>query len=71
MTFGSALEQLKMGLKVKRTGWNGANMWLMLQIPTSDSKMTLPYIYMCTVDGHYVPWLASQTDMLSEDWDTL
>jgi hypothetical protein len=30
--------------------------------------MTLPYIYMRTADGQNVPWLASQTDMLSEDW---
>ena len=34
-----------------------------------DQKMDLPYIYMVTVDGTRVPWLASQTDMLAEDWD--
>jgi len=43
-------------------------MWLALQIPDEHSKMTLPYIYMSTVDGKLVPWLASQTDMLAEDW---
>lgn len=28
----------------------------------------LPYLMMKTVDGSYVPWLASQTDILAEDW---
>lgn len=28
----------------------------------------LPYIMMRTVDGSFVPWLASQTDVLAEDW---
>lgn len=27
-----------------------------------------PYIIMKTVDGEYVPWVASQTDLLAEDW---
>jgi hypothetical protein len=43
-------------------------MWLHLQSPDAGSKMTLPYIYMRTVDGALVPWLASQTDMLATDW---
>jgi len=28
----------------------------------------LPWIGMCTADNSFVPWLASQTDMLAEDW---
>lgn len=36
-----------------------------------QGKMTLPYIYMYTAQGDNVPWLASQTDMLSEDWVTI
>jgi hypothetical protein len=66
--FGWALEQLRFGRKVCRKGWNG--MYLELQVPDEHSKMTLPYIYMKTVQGDLVPWLASQTDMLSEDWVT-
>jgi hypothetical protein len=68
MTFSRALEALKDGKKVSRNGWNGKGMWLALQTPTELSKMTLPYLYMSTVDGKLVPWLASQTDMLAEDW---
>lgn len=66
--FGSAIKALKDGYKVKREGWNGKGMFLQLQTPDAGSKMTLPYIYMSTVTGDLVPWLASQTDMLAEDW---
>jgi hypothetical protein len=66
--FGTALEFLKLGRRVARIGWNGKNMWLELQIPDEHSKMSLPYIYMKTADGKLVPWLASQTDMLAEDY---
>ncbi len=66
--FGQAIEALKSGKRVARTGWNGKGMWLELQRPDAHSKMTLPYIYMKTADSNNVPWLASQTDMLSEDW---
>lgn len=68
MNFGSAIEALKDGKKVARHGWNGKNMYLELQVPDEHSKMSLPYIYMYTADQNLVPWLASQTDMLSEDW---
>jgi hypothetical protein len=69
MTFGQAIELLKQGVKVAREGWNGKGMWLALQRPDSGSKMSLPYIYMSTATDDLVPWLASQTDMLAEDWD--
>lgn len=68
MNFGQAIEFLKSGGRVARLGWNGKDMWLALQHPDVHSKMTLPYIYMRTVTGGLVPWLASQTDMLAEDW---
>lgn len=68
MTFGNAIEELKAGKKVSREGWNGKGMWLALQVPDAGSKMSLPYIYMSTVTGALVPWLASQTDVLAEDW---
>ena len=67
--FGWALDRLKAGMKVARKGWNGKGMWLNLQVPDAHSKMSLPYIYMKTADNHQVPWLASQTDMLAEDWE--
>jgi hypothetical protein len=66
--FGHALEHMRAGALVARKGWNGKNMHLALQFPDEHSKMTLPYIYMKTVQGDLVPWLASQTDLLAEDW---
>ena len=66
--FGAAVSLLKAGKRVSRIGWNGKGMWLELQVPDAHSKMSLPYIYMCTAQGDLVPWLASQTDVLAEDW---
>ena len=71
MDFGQALMYLRTGSKVARAGWNGKNMWLALQRPDTHSKMTLPYIYMSTVQGDLVPWLASQTDLLADDWSVV
>lgn len=68
MDFGDAIRLLKSGGRVSRSGWNGKGMWLELQTPDAHSKMSLPYIYMRTVTGDLVPWLASQTDMLASDW---
>ena len=74
MNFGQALEALKSNGKVQRAGWNGSGLWLELQVPDSHSKMTLPYIFMSypldakNTPGARVPWLASQTDLLAEDW---
>lgn len=76
-SFGEAIKYLKRGLKVKRLGWNGKGIYLEMQRPDEHSKMTLPYIYIVTdnliTDNPHalkgvVPWLASQTDMLAEDW---
>ena len=77
MNFGIALEEVKKGKKIARKGWNGKGIYLELQLPDEHSKMTLPYIYIVTngliTDNPHAPkgmapWLASQTDMLAEDW---
>lgn len=80
MDFGKALEALKAGKKVRRRGWNGKGIYIELQRPDAYSKMTLPYIYIVTnglvtdnpdAPKGVVPWLASQTDMLAEDWEVV
>lgn len=80
MTLGAALEVLKAGKRVARAGWNGKGLWLELQAPAADSEMTLPYIFLkypatpasdtapATHINARVPWVASQTDMLAEDY---
>ena len=69
MDFGKALKELRAGWTVSRAGWNGKDMYLSLQLPDENSLMTLPYIWMKTADFQKVPWLASQTDLLAEDWE--
>lgn len=74
--FGYALDALKEGLKLRRSGWNGKDMHIAAQFPDEGSLNTLPYIYIeypvghpAYPDGCRVPWLASQTDLMCEDWE--
>lgn len=53
---------------IQRNGWNGKDLKVKLQQPDLLSKMTLPYLYIEYPDGKTCPWLASQTDLLSNDW---
>lgn len=66
---GWAVLHMQSGDRVTRRGWNGPGQHLALLSPTRNSKMTLPYIYIHTVQGDLVPWLASQTDVLATDWE--
>jgi hypothetical protein len=80
LDFSVALAALKAGRSVARRGWNGKGLRVSLQVPNALSKMTLPYLYMsypatpasdnapASHLGANVPWLASQTDILAEDW---
>ena len=79
MDFGDVIRLMKKdhNRKFAREGWNGKGIYIQLQVPDENSKMTLPYIYivtsnLVTSNPHapkgVVPWLASQTDMLAEDW---
>ena len=69
MDFGDAVKKMKYrGGRFARDGWNGKNQYIELQRPDEHSKMSLPYIFIRTVQGDLVPWLASQTDMLADDW---
>lgn len=68
VSFSQALEWLKKGMKVQRDGWNGKGMWLELQKPDANSKMKRPYIFINPGPEWVVPWVASQADLLSDDW---
>ena len=68
MSFGHAIQAMKEGHRVQRANWNGPGQFIELQNPDENSKMNLPYIFISTVHGQLVPWLASQTDMLANDW---
>lgn len=69
--FSAALLALKGGSAVQRTGWNGKGLKVWMQNPDKHSKMTLPYLYIEYPSGSRCPWLASQTDILSDDWHVL
>lgn len=71
MDFGWAIQALKNGNAVTRAGWNGKGQFLLMQRPDANSKMSLPYIFISTVTNDRVPWLASQSDMLAEDWQAI
>ena len=68
LCFSSALKLVKNGIKISRQGWNGKGLWVEIQRPDQHSKMTLPYLYLNYPTGERVPWLASQTDILANDW---
>lgn len=87
--FDVALQQMKLGYRVQRIGWNGKGMWICKgnghpELPAeafwnphtkafAESQGgfadVLPYLIMKTADNKILMgWLASQTDMLAEDW---
>ncbi len=68
--FSFALLQLKQGNPVTRVGWNGKGMCISLaktKVMWEHTPLE-PFIVMKTVQNKWVPWLASQTDLLSDDW---
>ena len=83
MDFGDAIRAMKDGKRVAREGWNGKGMFLFLVNGSTftvnrDPLMSImgegtqvqyhAHIDMKTAQGYVVPWLASQSDMLSDDW---
>lgn len=79
MNFGQALEAMKASKMVQRAGWNGKNMHIYLEdhfsfpiragIYKGESREYDPCICMFTAQGTHQPgWLASQADMLADDW---
>ena len=93
LTFGLAIEAMKLGKKVARAGWNGKDMYVVmmpaLQLPPHNTQEPgakvndrtakfigddqplncQPYCAMFNAQKEWIPgWLASQSDMLSEDW---
>jgi len=75
LDFGDAIRTLKNGKKVARAGWNGKGMFLQLvncyNVPVSPTSALLDWIGMKTADDCFVPWNASQVDVLAEDWEIL
>lgn len=84
MTFSEALGHIKDGRRAARAGWNGRDMFIFL-VPGRTFRVDRPpllgiyapgtevryhaHIDMKTAQGYVVPWLASQSDLLSNDWE--
>ena len=82
--FGDAIKYVKRGLKVKRKGWNGKNQYIQLATGilynTADktivncdheaigNKAVAFVVAFVGTSGVQMGWLASQADMLAEDW---
>ena len=83
MNFGDALVALKQGQRVARKGWNGKDMYVFLAddvefntdadisefYGSADGVYVARMLVLRTAQGNFQPgWLASQADMLAEDW---
>lgn len=83
MTFGKALGYCKEGLRIKREGWNGKDQYVELATCISYKNADGEIINVGHKDignkalafvgtrGVQLGWLASQADMLAEDWTVL
>lgn len=85
MDFSDALTLLKQGDRVARKGWNGKGMWIFLARAEAnaisykgEAHYCRPFIGMYPADQsdeefypEVIPWLASQADLLAEDWETV
>jgi len=86
LDFSKALEALKEGKRIAREGWNGKGMFLflvngsnfavsrepLLSIMGEGAEVTYrPHIDMKDAEGKIVPWFASQTDLLANDWQVI
>lgn len=86
MDFSGALFSIKQGNRLRRTGWNGPDQFVFL-VPGSKFFVNRPPLlgiypkgtqidYQAHIDirnqqGQIVPWLASQGDLMAEDWEVL
>lgn len=84
MNFGEALEQVKLGQKICRSGWNGRGMFI-YYVPADKYKSCTPigdtvadnegyvsyepYLAIKNVKGTVSTWVPSINDCLAEDWE--
>ena len=84
ISFWDAIEFLRQGRAMRRKNWNWKGMFIYLvgsnsyPAQTDIAKKTIgdfvdyqEYIAFKTQDGTVVPWVASQSDILSNDWQTV
>lgn len=86
LNFSQALDMIKQGAKLARSGWNGKDQFVFL-VPGSRFEVNrppllgiypegtvveyCPHIDIKNQQGQVVPWLASQGDLMAEDWEVI
>ena len=80
MTFGEAIQKAKTGARIQRKGWNGKNQYVELATclsykNTSGEIVNVDHeaignnaLAFVGTSGVQIGWLASQADMLADDW---
>ena len=80
MNFGNAFEAVKAGKRASRAGWNGKGQYIELAtcvsyknvageiVNVSHEALGSNAIAFVGTSGVQLGWLASQADMLAEDW---
>ena len=80
MNFGQAIDAIKRGHKAAREGWNGKNQYIELAskigyinadgytVNAEHEAIGNKAIAFVGTSGVQLGWLASQADMLAEDW---
>lgn len=82
MTFGEAVEELKLGKQITRAGWNGKGMFLFYVgsaewtvheklLPLVEGMVGQSWIAMKTAQEMITPWAPVQSDVLSNDWSVV
>ena len=81
MNFGLALEAAKKGLRIARSGWNGRGMYVFLadiqelntradlsEFQDQDVEISELLVLRTAQETMQPGWLATQSDMLADDW---
>ena len=80
MSFGEAIAAVKEGKRIQRIGWNGKNQYVELAtaisyvnpmgeiINVNHEAVGSAALAFVGTSGVQLGWLASQADMLAEDW---
>ncbi len=68
MRFDEALRLIRSGASLFRKGWHAQHEWVRLTAFLHGFPVRLPFLAFRTVGGDYVPWVATQADLLAGDW---
>lgn len=81
MTFGCAISYAKDGYRIRRSGWNGKNQYVELAtcisyknakgevVNVEHNNIGNRALAFVGTSGVQIGWLASQADMLADDWE--